>query len=125
MTMMGKRLIIGQMNASRSPPVMQILGQVFYKRHLDILSIQEPLSPSCGGPFPKVPNLCGIGSQPINSHYGACFPCVECNRFGQRLGMGSRGQYSFRQIVAFLGLYLVSHKCWLGPTLLLGWNSLF
>ena len=42
MTMMGKRLIIGQINARRSPPVMEILGRVFNERKIDILLIQEP-----------------------------------------------------------------------------------
>ena len=54
MTMMGKRLIIGQINARRSPLVMEILGRVSIERKMDILLIQEPLSPSCGrsGFFP-------------------------------------------------------------------------
>ena len=42
MTMMGKRLIIGQINARRSPPVMEILGRVSIERKMDILLIQEP-----------------------------------------------------------------------------------
>ena len=42
MTMMGKRLIIGQINARRSPPVMEILGRVSIERTMDILLIQEP-----------------------------------------------------------------------------------
>ena len=42
MTMMGKRLIIGQINARRSPPVMEILGRVFRERKIDIVLIQEP-----------------------------------------------------------------------------------
>ena len=42
MTMMGKRLIIGQINARRSPLVMEILGRVFNERKIDILLIQEP-----------------------------------------------------------------------------------
>ena len=40
--MMGKRLIIGQINARRSPPVMELLGRVFHERKIDILLIQEP-----------------------------------------------------------------------------------
>ena len=42
MTMMGKKLIIGQINARRSPPVMEILGRVSIERKMDILLIQEP-----------------------------------------------------------------------------------
>ena len=42
MTMMSKRLIIGQVNARRSPPVMEILGRVSIERKMDILLIQEP-----------------------------------------------------------------------------------
>ena len=42
MTMMGKQLIIGQINARRSPLVMEIFGRVFNERKMDILLIQEP-----------------------------------------------------------------------------------
>ena len=42
MTMMGKRLIIGQINARRSPLVMEILGRVSIERKMYILLIQEP-----------------------------------------------------------------------------------
>ena len=42
MTMMGKKLIIGQINARRSPPVMEILGRIAIARKMDILLIQEP-----------------------------------------------------------------------------------
>ena len=42
MTMMGKKLIIGQINARHSPPVMEILGRVAIERKMDILLIQEP-----------------------------------------------------------------------------------
>ena len=41
MTMMGRRLIFGQINARRSPLVMEILGRLFNERKMDILLIQE------------------------------------------------------------------------------------
>ena len=42
MTMMDKRLIIGQISARRSSPVMEILGRFSIERKMDILLIQEP-----------------------------------------------------------------------------------
>lgn len=83
MTIMRQRLIIGQINARRSPPVMEILEWGFNEQKFDVLLIQETPLALVRWEWSIPQYRIYVAFQTPNSHYGACFSCVECGGLGR------------------------------------------